>query len=88
MVELAQSDIAQTLPGLLDDLNTQPIVICRDGEPIGAVVSMKAFNELKKIQIDRMMEIASQAEGKLVEHAAELRISPEELVERLLTDED
>ncbi len=88
MVELAQSEIVGKLPKLLDKLDEQSVVICRDGKQIGAFVSMDRFDELKEIQLARMREISTKAGEKVEEHASELGITSEELIERLLSDED
>jgi PHD/YefM family antitoxin component YafN of YafNO toxin-antitoxin module len=88
MVELAQSEIAGKLPKLLDKLDKQSVVICRDGKQIGAIVSMDLFDELKEMQLARMREISTEAGERVAEHAAELGITSEELIDRLLSDED
>jgi PHD/YefM family antitoxin component YafN of YafNO toxin-antitoxin module len=88
MRNVAQSEAIATLPTLLDEVERQPVVISRGGQQIAALVSMKNYELMRRLNWERINDISKEAEARLDAHANELGISPERLVERLLRDDE
>jgi len=88
MRTVGQSEAIATLPKLLDEVVQQSVVISREGREIAALVSMKDFAEMRKFNLERIDEISRKAKARIDSHAAELGITPEQLVERLLRDDE
>jgi PHD/YefM family antitoxin component YafN of YafNO toxin-antitoxin module len=79
MRTVAQSEAIATLPALLDEVEQQPVVISRGGEQVAALVSMKNFEAMRRLNWERMDQISREAGARLDARAAELGISPEQL---------
>jgi prevent-host-death family protein len=88
MRTVGQSEAIATLPKLLDEVEQQSVVISREGQEIAALVSIEDFARVRKLNLDRIDEISRKAEARIERHAAELGIAPEQLVERLLRDDE
>ena len=88
MRTVAQSDAITSLPSLLDEVNEQPIVISRQGRDVAALVSIEDFNLVQRLNWKRMDNISKRAEGRVAEHAAELNITVDELIDRLLREDE
>jgi len=87
MIDVSQAEAMQNLPSLLKEARTQPVRIAdEDGE--GAfLVSAKSYELIRETAIRRMEEISKGAGERLAGHAAELGMSPDELVAELLRDQ-
>src|SRR5882757_471924 len=88
MRTIAQSELGETAARLLKEANGQAIVI-RDGQrEVGALVSMQDFERVRRMDLEELDRISKEAGARIDAHAAELGISSEELVERLLRDDE
>jgi len=85
---VGQSEAIATLPKLLDEVEQQPVAISREGQEVAVLVSMKGYEAVRRANWERMNAISEEASARVDAHAAELGISPEELVERLLRDDE
>jgi PHD/YefM family antitoxin component YafN of YafNO toxin-antitoxin module len=88
MRTVAQSEAIAMLPALLDEIEQQPVVISREGHQVAALVSMKNYEMMRRLNWERMDEISRAAAARIDAHATELGISTERLVERLLRDDE
>ncbi len=88
MLTLAQSELGETAAKLLREANGRPVVITDGDREVAALVSIEYLGEVKKLALARMEEIAQSASSRVESHAAELGITPDELVDRLLIDRD
>jgi hypothetical protein len=88
MATLTQSELGETAAKLLQEAGTQPVMIVDGDRKVGALVPMEYLSWVKRLAWERMDEISRGASVKVAEHAAELGITPEELVERLLQDDE
>lgn len=88
MRTVAQSEAIATLPALLDEVEQQPVVISREGRQVAALVSMKNYELMRRLNWERIDDISKQAEARIDRNAAKLGITSEQLVERLLRDDD
>jgi hypothetical protein len=88
MATLAQSELGETAAKLLQEANGHAVIIADGDRQVGALVPMEYINRMKRMAWERMDEISRAASAKVEAHAAELGITPEELVATLLQDED
>ena len=88
MATLTQSELGETAAKLLQEAGTQPVMIVDGDRKVGALVPMEYLSWVKRLAVARMKEISAEAGPKVEAHAAELGISVDELVERLLEDRD
>jgi hypothetical protein len=88
MATLTQSQLGETAAKLLQEAGTHPVMIVDGDREVGALVPMEYIRNVKRLAWERMDEISKGASAKVAAHAAELGITPEELVERLLQDDD
>jgi hypothetical protein len=88
MVTLTQSELGETAAKLLQDAGASPVMIVDGDRELGALVPMEYIRLVKRLAFARMNEISAEAAPKVEAHAAELGISVDELVERLLEDCD
>jgi hypothetical protein len=88
MATLTQSELGETAVKLLQEAGERPVMIVDGDREVGALVPMEYIRHMKRLAWERMDEISRQASAKVAAHAAELGITPEELVERLLQDDD
>jgi PHD/YefM family antitoxin component YafN of YafNO toxin-antitoxin module len=88
MRTVAQSEAIMMLPTLLDEIEQQPVVISREGQQIAALVSMKNYEMMRRLNWERMDEISRAAEARIESHAAQLGISSEQLIENLIRDDE
>ena len=88
MRTVEQSELGEAAIRLIREAGEQSIVI-RDGEQaIGAIVSMEEYLRMRRVDWLEIDRISREAGLKVEAHAAELGISPDVLVERLLRDEE
>jgi hypothetical protein len=88
MATLTQSELGETAAKLLQEAGERPVMIVDGDREVGALVPMEYIRHMKRLAWERMDEISRGASAKVAAHAAELGITPEELVERLLQDDD
>jgi len=88
MRAVAQSEAIATLPALLDDVERQAVAISRGGQKIAALISIREYEQMRRLNWERMDQISREAEARVDAHAAELEMTPEQLVERLLRNDE
>jgi hypothetical protein len=88
MLTVSQSELGETAVRLLQEANGQEILISDGQREVGALVSMQDFQRVRRMKLEDMDKISRVAGARVDAHAAELGISPEELVERLLQDDE
>ena len=80
MRAVAQSEAIATLPALLDDVERQAVAISRGGQKIAALISIREYEQMRRLNWERMDQISREAEARVDAHAAELEMTPEQLV--------
>ena len=88
MATLPQSELGEAASRLLRTANDQAVIITDGDREVGALVSMKYIDRVRQMALQRMEEIAAEASSRMDAHAAELGVSSEELLDRLLRDSD
>jgi prevent-host-death family protein len=88
MRTVAQSEVAATLPKLLDEVERQPVVISRDGREVGALVSMKSYELVRQANIKRFLELCNEMGDEIAAKAAEQGTPLAEVRRYLLSDEE
>jgi PHD/YefM family antitoxin component YafN of YafNO toxin-antitoxin module len=88
MRTVAQSEAIATLPALLDEIERQSVVISREGHEVGALVSMKNYELVRRANIKRFLELCDRTGAEIAAKAKEQGVPLEEVQRYLLSDED
>jgi hypothetical protein len=88
MLTLSQFELGETAVSLLQQADGQTIMITEGDAEVGAIVSKEYLDQIKRLALDQIHEISARASEKVEEHAAELGIPVEELIQRLIDDDE
>jgi hypothetical protein len=88
MLTIAKSELGETASRLLQEANGRTIVINDGQREVGALISIQDLQRVRRMRLEDLDRITQGAGERLAAHAAELGISEEELVERLLQDDE
>ncbi len=87
MREVSKDEAMRTLPVLLEQVKGEPVLIYTDGTSDGVLLSKKSYESMREAELMELRRLTGEVGANIQAHAAQLGISPEELVDDLLRDE-
>ena len=84
MRDVTQAEVLENFPALLEEAQKHALIICRDGQEVGALISMEDMQIVRAAYAERLARTSERIYAQIESNAERYGERVEDVVEELL----